>query len=347
MRKTETKLPNLLKLSKMGKNVLLSAGLMCATCMARAGHVLAQDSSALAGHVLAQDGSALAAHFDDDPEELGTPIMSEEFWGESSALQQEQPVVSKKSDMDTTGSSTTADFDVGTEEVGVVIDESSTDGAKGQTITALVDKMKPLQQASRRSLSGISLKSHVIGPIGAVIVSSGIGAYIVAKRRRRILKAMPTATVSTGPAIISTSTLKPHEREGSVDLDLELLDADPVPRKYSPAAPDISSLDDFIPGKPIVDNEVPENESNANGHGLGGAPMSRKTSNTAGKPPVAASFSPPQMSESKNNNLGFGSLFKRVSVVHLMFFCPSLYAIVAPEQRNCLSIINYCCNSSG
>ncbi len=333
MRKTEAMPPRApSKLSKMGKNALVSVGLMCATCMTRTGHVLAQGGSAL-------------TYLDDVPEELGAPLASEEFWHEGSTLQHQQPVVSEKSDMDTGGS--TADFDVETEEAEMVIDESSADGATAKAMNALVDKTTTLQQAARRSFSRISLKSHVVGPIGgcAVVLSSGIGAYMMTKRRRRIPKAMPTATASTP---------KPHEGGGGADLDLELLDADPVPRQYSPAAPDISSLE-FFPGEPPVVNEAPpENEPNASGRGSGGS-MSKKTSHTTGKPPVPASFSPPRTSESKNNNLGFGSLFKRVSVIHFMFSRLLLYAAVAPQHHICLSVVDNwnslprgcCCNSSG
>ncbi len=336
MRKTEVIMPlPLSKFSKMGKNALVSAGLMWVAFVTRT------------GHVLAQDGSSALPYSVDVPEELGASPASEELWGESNALQQ-QSEITEECDYDIGSGGGTADFDFEEEEAGVVaVDDYSVDET-AKAMNALVDETA-IQQANRRSpFSGISLKPYGgVGPIGgcaAILVSGGIGAYIMTNRRRqKNIKAMPTA--STYPTTISTP--KHRERGGGADLDLELLDADPVPLQYSPAAPNISNLD-FFPGEPLVGNTVPENEpdTSGGGHGSEGL-MSKKASSS--KPVVSLSQ---QKSESKKENLGFSSLFKRVSTTNLMLFTPVVCSscCCSPTSYICLfrvidqlELFAFCC----
>eukprot|EP01084_Bolivina_argentea_P277091 472947_1 len=296
VRKTEVIMPlPLSKFSKMGKNALVSAGLLWAAFVTRT------------DHVLAQEGCSTLPYSVDVHEELGASPVSEESWGGSNALQR-QPVITEKCDDDISGGGGTADFDFEAvaEEAGVAVDDYSVDET-AKAMSALVDETVLQQASRRRPFSRISLKPYGrVGPISgcaAVLVSGGIGAYIMTKRRQqKNIKAMPTAAMY--PTTISTP--KHRERGGGADLDLELLDADPVPLQYSPAAPNISNLD-FFPGEPLVGNTVPENEpdTSGGGHGSEGL-MSKKTSSST--PIVSLS---PQKSEPKKKNLGFGSLFKR------------------------------------
>ncbi len=303
----------------MGKGILISAGLMCTAFMTRTGHVLAQDGSTL-------------PYFDDTPQELGdASLASEKFWDESDELRQQQQytVLSEKRDVDTTGGDITG-LDFETEEKGMTIDESSVDGTTKAT-NALLDEAAVLQQSRKGPLSGKSLKSYGISGC-AIIVSSGIGAYIMTKRRQSKPKAMPTAITPMNPTKISSP--KPHEGGGGTILDLELLDAEPVPLHYSPAVRNISSLELFPEGESQSAINTPlENESTVASESDSGSSMSNKVTSTMSKPVISSS---PQKPESRKN-LGFGSLFKRVSC---NFRCSLsiLYVPIALQHHFCLCI---------
>ncbi len=283
------------KFSKMRKNALISAGLMWGAFVTRTGHVLAQEGC----------GSAFP-YSADVPEELGASPASKELWEGDNVIQQKSSVIAENG-----GGGDTADFETAAEEAVVIVDDDYSVDETTKAMGNLIDETV-IKQANRRiPFSGMSLKPYGgIGPIGgcgALLISGGIGAYIITKRRRKKnVKAMPTAAMH--PTTIST----PKHRErggGAADLDLELLDADPVPLQYSPAAPNITNLD-FFQGDPLVGNNVPVNEpdtTSGSGRDSEGFFTSKKASGGNSVVPLS-----PQKSEPKKN-FGFGYLFKRVS----------------------------------